>query len=47
MTLAHELLGQSICYEPFKAVAKLIGQAISTRLVLPQKHEPELLQLVG
>ena len=47
MTLAHELLGQSICYDPFKAVAKLIGQAISTSLVLPQKHEPELLQLVG
>lgn len=24
-TLAHELLGQSICYDPFRAVGKLIG----------------------
>lgn len=27
-TLAHELLGQSICYAPFKSVGKLIGQSI-------------------
>lgn len=27
-TIAHELLGQSICYEPFRAVGRLIGQAI-------------------
>lgn len=26
-TLAHELLGQSICYDPFRAVGKLIGRA--------------------
>lgn len=27
-TIAHELLGQSICYEPFKSVGKLIGESI-------------------
>lgn len=27
-TLAHELLGQSICYEPFRAVGKAIGQSL-------------------
>jgi len=27
-TTAHELLGQSICYKPFKSVAKLVGEAI-------------------
>jgi DNA (cytosine-5)-methyltransferase 1 len=27
-TLAHELLGQSICYEPFKAVGRLIDSTL-------------------
>ena len=27
-TLAHELLGQSICYEPFQAVGRLLGQVM-------------------
>jgi DNA (cytosine-5)-methyltransferase 1 len=27
-TLAHELLGQSICYEPFRVVGRLIGAAL-------------------
>jgi DNA (cytosine-5)-methyltransferase 1 len=27
-TLAHELLGQSVCYEPFRAVGRLIGRAL-------------------
>lgn len=27
-TLAHELLGQSICYDPFRAVGRLIGSAL-------------------
>lgn len=28
MTVAHELLGQSICYGPFRAVGKLTGETI-------------------
>lgn len=27
-TVAHEVLGQSICYEPFRAVGRLIGQTL-------------------
>lgn len=27
-TIAHELLGQSICYEPFRAVGRLLGKSI-------------------
>jgi Site-specific DNA methylase len=29
-TLAHELLGQSICYDPFRSVGRLIGRALKT-----------------
>ena len=29
-TVAHELLGQSICYEPFKAVAVCIGEMLKS-----------------
>lgn len=29
MTVAHELLGQSVCYEPFRAVARSIGQMLA------------------
>jgi DNA (cytosine-5)-methyltransferase 1 len=28
MTIAHELLGQSICYEPFRAVGRCIGKTL-------------------
>ena len=28
LTLAHELLGQSICYEPFKAVGRCIAKSV-------------------
>jgi len=28
VTLGHELLGQSICYAPFRAVGALVGQAM-------------------
>jgi DNA (cytosine-5)-methyltransferase 1 len=31
LTLAHELLGQSVCYEPFRAVGRLVGQALMAR----------------
>lgn len=30
ITLAHELLGQSICYEPFRAVGRCIGKHIQS-----------------
>lgn len=47
-TIAHELLGQSICYEPFLAVASLIGETLKTvGIDKPQKAEAMPLQLVG
>jgi len=47
-TIAHEVLGQSICYAPFKAVAELIGSTLATLCTgkAPQA-EPMQLQLVG
>jgi DNA (cytosine-5)-methyltransferase 1 len=33
-TLAHELLGQSICYEPFRAVGRLIGSTLKAGAAL-------------
>lgn len=29
-TIAHEVLGQGVCYEPFRAVGKLIGETLIT-----------------
>jgi DNA (cytosine-5)-methyltransferase 1 len=45
-TLAHELLGQSICYEPFRAVAALTGASIKNAKRSSSECE-SLLQLVG
>lgn len=47
LTLAHEILGQSICYEPFKAVAKLIGQSMHGLIRILSGGELNQLQLVG
>ena len=45
-TLAHELLGQSICYAPFKAVGRLIGSTLKalrpTLAADHQEQEPRL-----
>jgi DNA (cytosine-5)-methyltransferase 1 len=30
LTIAHELLGQSICYEPFRAVGRCIGKYLQS-----------------
>lgn len=47
-TIAHELLGQSICYEPFLAVASLIGETLkNVSIDKPQQAEAMPLQLVG
>lgn len=47
-TLAHELLGQSICYEPFRAVAMVLGKMLkATHAAQSVQTESPLLQLVG
>jgi len=43
-TLAHELLGQSICYEPFRAVGRLIGSALKACDAI---HIPLRNQMIG
>lgn len=43
-TLAHELLGQSICYEPFRAVGRLIGAALKACGAI---HIPLRNQMIG
>lgn len=45
-TLAHELLGQSICYAPFRAVGKLIGDAFA-RFSMNATEEQSLFSLAG
>lgn len=47
VTLAHEILGQGVCYEPFKAVGRLLGHAIKQLSSSVHKAEPAQLQLVG
>jgi len=44
-TLAHEILGQSICYEPFRAIGKCIGGYLG-RIKLMEPKETAF-QLVG
>lgn len=47
-TLAHELLGQSICYGPFRAVASLLGQLLKANPAVEiRKDEMAQLRLVG
>lgn len=43
-TLAHELLGRSICYEPFRAVGRLIGSALKA---CGATHVPLRNQMIG
>ncbi len=43
-TLAHELLGQSICYEPFRAVGRSIGTALKACGAV---HLPLRNQMIG
>lgn len=43
-TLAHELLGQSICYEPFRAVGRLTGAALKACGAI---HIPLRNQIIG
>ena len=47
-TVAHELLGQSICYAPFEAVGKLIGSSLTAlRSPLAVCHQDHELRLFG
>ncbi len=41
-TIAHELLGQSICYSPFLAVAKLLGEVLKTTGIKPAARFDEM-----
>lgn len=46
-TRAHALLGNSICFEPFRQVGKAIGRALRNQPAKPQQAADEPFQLVA